>query len=597
MSNYRINKFGYPVFNNAYYAKLFGKKAKICTLNKVQEHFAKKELNSYSASENKFVGNEMLDDFFVPPLLADTIDEHFEAMANTIVQKPLQIINQKVLKTDIADMFHISGEWLIEHAVPHTDEKPWLRIVADEQAKPVASYCAIPTSDWLIFDVETFVQGSRDNKPIIGTAIGSENGQLCYYLWTHEALLNPDIPYEPALVPIGKGKVIIAHNASFDAAKVQERYTLEPLNNWYICTQAMHATSNGLSSDQRWAINKKPTDGGCSFLKYGSGNSLVRAYEFHTGKKLPDDAKDPRALFVQATHISQIFARLSDALEYAMHDPELTLELFQKVWPKYRKTAPSKVVLAGHMLLLNSILPVIPDWYDWTRRVEKAYQDANAEIRTLLNEIADIVHKNWQENPALIESDHWLQHLDWRRCSKNEDSPLYNIAKWYEGKGVHGHLLDISGKSDDAHWLLQLCWNGKPLTKTKELGWHFINENGKPERVPHSTGTDTNVGSLLNNTYIAALEDGRLTTNANSCIQGLTEKATRIAKLIRLSSYWSGMRNRVLEINAEPYENPIDGSRMMLLAPRVNPAGTSSGRITDNIWAVLAAHVYPKYGK
>lgn len=184
--------------------------------------------------------------FKAVPLLADNIADHFEAMAATIVNKPYRLLNKLVRHEHEFDAMP-TGDFLELVARPHTDRKPWVAIYADDHGSWHAKPMTLPDSEWLVFDVETFVKGSLDNMPIIATACGYSEllDTYCYYLWTHEALLDPSIEYKPVLVPVGKGKLILAHNIKFDGARIAERYVLEPLANYLVCTQAMHSTVAG----------------------------------------------------------------------------------------------------------------------------------------------------------------------------------------------------------------------------------------------------------------------------------------------------------------------------------------------------------------
>lgn len=588
----KLNDFGYAVLNDEYLAKYMGKDVLPASIDPFDKDSIDALLGHFGIGQGPHQAIDTLlnEEHFVPPMLAGTIDSHFDEMAKELIAPALSIIDRLIESADLGKLPQGSyADQLVEYAKPNC----WLKLTTNGH-----SYVNVPDTDWLVFDTETFVQGSRTNMPIIATGIGQDaDGLMAMYLWAHESLLDNSVPYSPQLVPVGTGKVIIMHNSEFDAPRMRERYELDSLNNYILCTQSMHQCTNGFDGSQRWAKNmaKDNRHGKAgnypAFVYHGSGASLVDAYEFHTGKLLSNDAKDPRALFVNATDISQISERLYDCFDYAIHDVLYTLELFIALWPKYRKIAPSPVVLAGHMMLANCALPVRNDWHEWCQRTEQAWQSANKQISLLLNQLADLYHAEWQQNPEAIEQDCWLKNLDWRRCSTNKLSPLYNVAKWYESRHVFGTLLSIGAKGRDSHYLLKLCWNGKPLQYHKDWGWHYLNSNGKEERVYHAKGDDSNVGSVLTSTYIKDIAEGRLHS-----FDETDTRPAQIAKLIVQTSFWTGNRSRILALHAEPIENPYDGSRMLVVAPNLRAHGTASGRAVENVFLVAASHTAPKIG-
>lgn len=414
-------------------------------------------------------GLEFKKPFKAPKLLGNTIQAHFEKMAEDLAGPSQRIISRFVRKAELSDLPEPVN--LAELIVPHTSAKPWLRLTAGE--KP--SYHKVPEADLLILDFETFVRGSLHDSPIIGAAIGFEkDGTISYWLWAHECLLRPELPYVPALAPVGEGKVIIMHNASFDAALIEERYTLNSLNNWMYCTQAMHTTVAGLDGNQRWAKNMDANAPGApGFLKWGSGASLVQAYKFHTGKNVAADAKDPRGLFVIAETMAEIAAELERCLQYALSDVRLTMELFQALWPKYLHHVPSLVARIGHNMLTNAVVTIRDDWHAWLANCEQQYQQNEQEIADLLNGLADRYHEEWARGELDPEADPWLRNLDWRPSKLFDDR---RVAMWYEPKAVFGEKLDIGGKTDLAHYLMKLCWKGLPMQKSREKGWHTEQE-------------------------------------------------------------------------------------------------------------------------
>ncbi|MGL4569027.1 MAG: hypothetical protein ACRCU6_10955, partial [Fusobacteriaceae bacterium] len=348
-----------------------------------------------------------------------------------------------------------------------------------------------------------------------------------------------------------------------------------------------------LDSSQRWAkhytsqlVREGYNTDMPSFIKVGCGESLVDCYEFHTGNLLDKDAKDPRKLFVEADHLSQINEKFDICLEYAVKDVVYTLELFLCLWPKYRRQAPSFCVMAGQMVLNNCVLPVRPNWSTWLQNCEKEWLKYNKEMETLLNDLADIYYSQWLEDKK-IEEDFWLKNLDW--------SDNFGFPKWYSKKAIFNEPLSLTGKSRDAHYLLKLCWNGYPLEYLKGEGWKYKLGDNNYGRIPHSSGKEENVASVLTSFYTDFVAKGILSPDPLAP-QSSLPICKRICELITLTSYWTGNRQRIKSLKFEHIENPEDGSRMTLVAPHVKAHGTSSSRAIENVFLVAASHATGKIG-
>lgn len=568
------NSLGFTVLNNQYTQKVMKPGIKSKEIDPWDLAMVEEELNRFGFTKDKrTTGNEFTQDFPVPGLLGDDIRSHFELMAQDLCGKYFRTINKIVRRVDLDDLPDVPS-----NLSDIVESNKWVKITKSDIA-----VLLVPDSEWLVLDFETFVQGSKHDSPIIGTALGQDplTDELAYYIWCHPSLCDNDYPYRPMLASIGSDKVVIMHNASFDAALIEERYTLNTFENFYLCTLSMNRVVAGLSDDQSWAINFKGT-GKPKFLEYGCSSSLVKAYEFHTGKKLPSDAKDPRNLFVEATDISQIRDSLEVCLQYALKDVILTLELFLILYPKYsRDHLQSKVPIVGASMLINSVVPVRPDWHEWLANVEATWQSHQEEMKSLLNQLADRYHQQWVDEESDPEQDPWLRNLDWTQSKYFVDR---RVASWYEEKAIFDIQLDVSAKADISHYLLKLKWNGIPLQKTKDKGWCFGNT-----KVPHKSGDDDNVGSVLTSHYAQYFDEGVLTSEDDVI-------GKRLCYLIGQCSFWTSMRTRMMSIYTHSVENPVDGTRMLLVAPRVSPHQTSTGRITDPVFVVLAAHTEPKVG-
>lgn len=334
----------------------------------------------------------------------------------------------------------------------------------------------------------------------------------------------------------------------------------------------MNITDDG---SQRWITHAKNLKFKPAFAEHGCANSLVAAYQFHTGKTLPPNSKEQRNIFVEAEHLSEINAQLAPSLEYALKDIVLTYELAIAVWPKYKEHVPSKVVFGGHLLLANSLVPVRPDWHDWANRVDKAWHDCKAEVISIYNQMADAAvaqcwpnkeAKPWEQIPGLC-------NLDWTQ------SQLVDAPVWYEWRAITGKELELTDRQELSHHLMQIMYrpdkdspDAYPIKRIAKQGWSAILPDGSSIPVEHYKKTGQNTGSLISWGYKREYETERIQTP-------FKHLAIRLCDLSEQITYWQGMRTRVLGTYAHVCENPKDGSRIVLVAPRANPHGTASGQL------------------
>ena len=335
------------------------------------------------------------------------------------------------------------------------------------------------------------------------------------------------------------GEVMLTGNSAYDNTRVQERYEFSttPIN-FVFCTMACHQATAGLNADQRWAIKK--TGSKPYFTNFGSGKSLLASYDFFVANKYPgykaitSEDKKVRQAFVDAPDLQYLHDMLPELLEYALQDAKCTYQLFQAQWESHQEILPSKVSLAAHFLLSSSLMPVDQNWFEWQKDVDNAVHELDKEQAELFYELAQTTWQDWLDGKD-SENDVWLQHLDWGICGL-VDTPISNaLAKDLNGtdkqtllalglKPIPGWLAKCNGgkslttKKVDAHYLLKLSYkhsdgNHYPLVKRKGFGWSY--EVGSTTyRVPHKSGGDSNVGSVLAPAYIPYFEKALLVSNA-----------------------------------------------------------------------------------
>lgn len=513
---------------------------------------------------------------FVPTLHGESIYAHYEAISQQLLA-PFSESMQRLATCQILPLPPAEAIKL----------KPgWQRYTFDIEAGWLAESVQQILEESFFYDCETFVKGSTFGHPIIGTALSDK----AYYIWLHPDLLSDSDAYTPCMPELRNSQSFIAiHNSAFDSCRILDRYRLsQNQRHFYFDTMSAQQLIAGCDRIQRWQISNFADEQLGDWANYASEMSLVACYEHWSGCKLPADAKDPRKLFVQADSLAEIRAQLLTCVEYAINDCYLGLYVFQAQYPRYLQQAPSKVVLAGHMLANQAVLPVQDDWHEWLIHCENTYNRLQNQIKQAFTDIADALHAKWQADEFSPEFDPWCKTWDWRFVSENPESPYYKIARWYRPRFDSKALLNVGTKTDFAHQLLRLCYEGQPIFKHKEMGWCYDEEN--PKRIPHKNGIpNTNVGNLLTDGYLRYFETDLITSEHAI--------AREIIQHNRLCTYWAGYRARLFAMHTQLAENPRDGSKpCTLLAPQGRVHGTITGRQIEPTWATLASFGHARIG-
>ena len=636
----KLNEQGYPVLDDGLHEKLFGSASRPVPKSYMLER-SRRLLSKFDILVPVDYPEGMYDgDLPFPELMGGSIEAHFEAMAGEFVDEYKTLAEEfstaKLPEIPRYDDFifqpgwtryeKVRGEWVVEK-VPHPLEKAFT------------------------FDTETFVTGGA--FPVIGTALSEKAS----YVWLATEMCDPSLPTDKwtqhDLIPLGSGNFVVGHNISYDRVRTRDGYTLDKSEpeNFYFDTLSAHIAVSGLASGQRWlyVLSGKDPEGLTEqekkklrfrprWANEGSTNSLVNVYNFHVAAvreyfgeevhHMKDADKEIRDVFVKATEMHQL-ANRRDLLEYAMHDAFYTTELFQSLWRKYLESTPSKVALAGHMLLNGSRIPISTDWPKWIDQVEKTFFSYNREMSDIchelirkyvdewrvelerdveaiqahldsdsreqiiieaglekkkiikISEVLKGLDKNeiaWRDNVrAWVNEDPWLSQLDW--------TPRGYAGKYsYMPKWASKYLIDsterITTKANVSHLLLKLKWEDSPITLTKNNGWCFRNEEGRLEKIPHPKGNDDNVGVLLSKDFLIDMENGRLSSDL--------PEAKRALDIANATSYWTSVRKRVHDRIFMGVENKYgDGWYMMM--PEIIAHGTVTRRTVESLMVTMCS--------
>jgi DNA polymerase gamma 1 len=486
----RLTALGYPVVGEDLHQQIFGKQ-KPAEMSRLSKQKAEKLLKEFGISTPVDYPEHLYDGPLpLPELRGETLKEHFEKIAE-------EQIGAYKKEGDAFATCNLPQ-------LPPRDElvfKPgWIRYT-EKNGKWETESVPYPLEKAFTFDTETYVNGGA--FPIIGTALSEKAA----YVWLASELIDPSLPEDQwdqhDLIPIGVDRFVAGHNISYDRVRAREGYSLEnnKPENFYFDTLSAHIGVSGLAAGQRWLYvlaGKDPKDltkeekrtlrYAPKWLDEGSTNSLVATYNFHVyevRKFFGDNAqplgagdKAVRDIFVKATHLSQITQMLVDAVDYAIKDAFYTAELFQALWPKYLDATPSMVALCGHYHLNGSVVPLVPDWEDWIKGVERVFEEHNAEMTKICKDLVWACYDDWRDRyfaePDMAErwvsKDPWLSQLDW--TVKTEKGKYAHVPNWVR-PFIKDPETPIGVKSRLAHLLLKLEWEGQPLTWIEGEGWCY----------------------------------------------------------------------------------------------------------------------------
>ncbi len=533
----------------------------------------------------------------LPELSGNNLSEHFEKIALSQVGEYKKLANEfasaklpeippvtaLVFQPGWTRYTKVRGKWRTE-TVPYPLEKAFT------------------------YDTETYVHGGA--FPIIGTALSAKAA----YIWLASELIDPDIPEsqwdQHDLIPIGENRFVIGHNVSYDRVRAREGYSLNRSKpeNFYFDTLSAHIGVSGLAGGQRWLYvlaakdpenltedEKRKLRYAPKWLEEGSTNSLIATYNFHVYevrkffgdivKPLDAGDKTIRDIFVKATDLSQIHNMLADAVDYAIKDAFYTAELFQALWPKYLDATPSPVALCGHYHLNGSIIPLVPDWEEWIKGVERVFEEHNAEMTKLCQDLVWQYYDEWRDlywaEPGMAErwvaKDPWLSQLNWE--VKTVKGKYAHIPQW-----VRPFIKDpdehIGVKSNLSHLLLKLTWEGSPMIYTKNMGWCYYAEGNVLTKIPHPKGAGDNVGGVLSKDFVDDMKVGRLNSDL--------PEAKRALEIANAVSYWTSVRKRVMGRIFLPASNP-HGADALVTLPEILCHGTVTRRTVESLMVTMCS--------
>lgn len=394
--------------------------------------------------------------FTLPPLLGQSIDEHFYRIGSETAQPWLDLA--KTLANVKAPPKPES--W-------NTQTAGWTKYIHQKDGSSYFTSVPAPEEDMLSFDIETMP--NYHQFAVMACAMSPNH----WYSWISPWLLGEtDDPQQ--LIPLGNPnnhRIVVGHNISYDRARVLEEYHVQGSNSRFMDTMSLHVAVKGISSHQRpaWMKYRKnkgeekerkeeAVEAAMDLLleaqqaqsaesdaakradlrrlqqeieeslpqliaddsdSFDADNTSKRWEDITSLNSLADVAKlhcdidigkEIRNDFMTHSR-EEIKAGVGDYLNYCATDVEVTHAVYSKVFPDFLQACPSPVSFAGMMTMGSSFLTVNEQWEAYLQNAEGIYRELNEKVKKRLAELAEQARLLMEDDRW--KDDVWLNQLDW----------------------------------------------------------------------------------------------------------------------------------------------------------------------------------------
>lgn len=436
-------------------------------------------------------------------------------------------------------------------------------------------------SEYLVFDFETHGSKISNQKPFTCMAIDTEGN---WFAWVTAVL--------PSTVSFGKDfRLGIGHYVTeFDKRFVQESYKFG-CQVLYIDTLSLHTAVRGTCDDQsavlpalekKWGHLRKRLKNDIVFRLENEvpnwfletcGSSLLALSKFYLDKTI---SKDVRSNVIVGTTLESKREQRQIILKYNAEDVLNTLLVFQKLWAEYSVRIPSPVVFGGMLEKSRYQVHVDPDYKEKFDKVEVSFDRA----KRVLEFLTASMQKNHKDSNTFMKDPHlnkmfkrWQEkdYQERKAKAKNPDRikrgtlDKYLKSHWTLDEKTNRRRISLDGRI--APILLGVCYKG---VRVEHNGTTWgIERNGVFEPLPHPTNPGDNVGKVLTDKFIPAIQVGDLHSDFCSLESVITE--------IKSLTQWTSNRKRL--------GNIFTVGNIAL--PDAVPFGTVSLRTSSKLWMLL----------
>ncbi|KAM7222468.1 DNA polymerase gamma, mitochondrial [Rhypophila decipiens] len=639
-SSPRFNEIGVQQLSSHLYKQLFPL-GNTCPpseelINLAKRHLAQHDLLNKNTDKSSPVA------FDLPPLVGQTLDEHFHKLGVDAAE-PFLTYAKQFAQSDLPEK---PTEWVRRSG--------WTKYYPDGRTEAVSA----PQGNVLTFDTE--VMWKISPFAVMACAASPD----AWYAWISPWLLG-ETENDRQLIPLGDAtvdRVVVGHNVGYDRARILEEYDLDQTRNSFLDTMSLHVAVNGMCSRQRptWMKHKKHRELRDQIAKETSNfeltellsnesfrdeeeelwvdrssiNSLRDVAKFHLDV---DMDKEIRNSFGELDR-QGVCDQLQELLTYCAADVAITHRVYQIVFPNFLEVCPHPVSFAALRHLSSVILPVNKSWDAYIANSEATYHRLSDAVQerlvSLTNKALEV-----KDDPEKYSNDPWMQQLDWSgqeirmvKGKKKNDPPrpaarqkMPGMPMWYKAlfPKTTGPI-NVSVRTRIAPLLLRLSWEGYPLFWSDKYGWTYRvprEETAKFTaralepcdfsdsesdvtlsndashvyfKLPHKDGPTARCTSPMAKSYLPYFEKGTLTSEYSYAKEALEMNAS--------CSYWISARDRIMS-QMVVYENDVPPSAFTkpgepshleektgdaavggFILPQIIPMGTITRRAVENTW-------------
>jgi DNA polymerase gamma 1 len=624
-SSARFNEIGVQQLSDYVHSQIFPNKPnppdeKLVALSK--DHLSRHDLLGKSQQATDPIA------FDFPPLVGQTLDEHFHKLA-----------------MDASEPYLSTAKSFSSVNAPQMPRKwarrsGWTKYNSDGSWEPVDA----PDESALTFDTEVLYKQSP--FAVMACAVSP----TAWYAWLSPWLLG-ESENDRHLVPLGdmsKPRIIVGHNVGYDRARIKEEYDIKQSRNFFVDTMSLHVAVNGMCSQQRptWMRHKKNRDLRDKvandsnavelsalleskmlseeeeelWVGRSSVNSLRDVAKFHCDVTIDKSQRD----YFGELERDGVLNRLDELLDYCAADVAITHRVYKKVFPNFLEVCPHPVSFGALRHLSSVILPVNESWVQYLENTENTYHQRLNDVQNRLVELCEQALKV-KEDPENYQNDPWLRQLDWSgqeikmvKGKKKGDPPRPaarqkkpGMPKWYKDLFPTSNAeINLTVRTRIAPILLKLSWDGHPLIWSDKFGWTFrvpeseassyqnqpvtrcdMFEETNAElrddtkhvyyKLPHKDGPQARCTNPLAKGYLTYFERGTLSSKYALAKEALEMNAS--------CSYWISARDRIMNqivVYQDDLKKKTQKAEKQLgfILPQVIPMGTITRRAVENTW-------------